>query len=93
MYICRLFHKDQPFEQIESQHSKTQQGTGLGLALTKSLIEMHCGRIDFQSEPGQGTRFRVWLPRIPPEASPPAEAPEPPISSEVNHESPPHPAP
>jgi two-component system cell cycle sensor histidine kinase PleC len=52
----------QPFEQIESQHSKTQQGTGLGLALTKSLIEMHSGRIDFQSEPGHGTTVSVFLP-------------------------------
>ncbi|OYX31829.1 MAG: ATPase [Caulobacterales bacterium 32-69-10] len=39
-----------PFEQIESQHSKTTQGSGLGLALTKSLIEMHHGRFELSSE-------------------------------------------
>jgi two-component system, cell cycle sensor histidine kinase PleC len=52
----------QPFEQIESQHSKTQQGTGLGLALTKSLVEMHDGALDMASEPGQGTTVSFTLP-------------------------------
>ena len=44
-----------PFEQVEGQHSKTTQGTGLGLALTKSLIEMHRGVMALDSEPGAGT--------------------------------------
>jgi len=44
-----------PFEQIEGQHTKTQQGTGLGLALTKALVEMHGGLLDLRSAPGQGT--------------------------------------
>ena len=44
-----------PFEQVESQHAKTQQGTGLGLALSKALIGMHGGALDIQSEPGKGT--------------------------------------
>jgi two-component system cell cycle sensor histidine kinase PleC len=44
-----------PFEQVESQHAKTQQGTGLGLALSKALIAMHGGTLDIQSEPGKGT--------------------------------------
>ena len=51
-----------PFEQIESQHSKTQQGTGLGLALTKSLVEMHDGALDMASEPGRGTTVSFTLP-------------------------------
>ncbi|CAN5339110.1 cell cycle histidine kinase PleC [soil metagenome] len=51
-----------PFEQIESQHSKTQQGTGLGLALTKSLVEMHGGVLELASEPGVGTAVSFALP-------------------------------
>jgi len=52
----------QPFEQIESQHSKTQQGTGLGLALTKSLVEMHGGGLEMASERGAGTTVSFTLP-------------------------------
>jgi len=44
-----------PFEQVESQHSKTQQGTGLGLALSKALVELHGGVLEIHSEPGKGT--------------------------------------
>ncbi|WP_337188902.1 ATP-binding protein [Phenylobacterium sp.] len=51
-----------PFEQVESQHSKTTQGTGLGLALTKSLVEMHGGLLDLKSAPGQGTLASFALP-------------------------------
>jgi two-component system cell cycle sensor histidine kinase PleC len=51
-----------PFEQIESQQSKTQQGTGLGLALSKSLIEMHGGVLEIDSEPGHGTTVSFALP-------------------------------
>ncbi|WP_395649518.1 ATP-binding protein [Brevundimonas sp.] len=51
-----------PFEQVEGQHSKTTQGTGLGLALTKSLIEMHHGLMTMDSEPGSGTVVSFDLP-------------------------------
>lgn len=51
-----------PFEQVESQFSKTTQGTGLGLALTKSLISMHEGVLDMTSTPGEGTTVSFALP-------------------------------
>jgi two-component system cell cycle sensor histidine kinase PleC len=58
-----------PFEQVEGQHSKTTQGTGLGLALTKSLIELHGGELTIASEPGRGTTVGFVLPiRRPDEA-------------------------
>ncbi len=51
-----------PFEQAESQLVKTQQGSGLGLALTKSLVELHGGRLELVSEPGEGTTVSFTLP-------------------------------
>ena len=53
-----------PFEQIENQFSKTKEGTGLGLALTKSLIEMHNGRFEVDSILGEGTTCTVILPIV-----------------------------
>ena len=58
-----------PFEQIESQLSKTQQGSGLGLALTKSLVEMHSGTLELSSQPGQGTLVSFTLPLAQAEAA------------------------
>jgi two-component system cell cycle sensor histidine kinase PleC len=51
-----------PFEQIESQHAKTQQGTGLGLALSKALLEMQGGALELESTPGRGTVASFRLP-------------------------------
>lgn len=51
-----------PFEQVEGQHSKTTQGTGLGLALSKSLIELHGGTLTIDSVPGRGTTVGFDLP-------------------------------
>jgi signal transduction histidine kinase len=51
-----------PFGQIDSSHARKYQGTGLGLPLTKSMIELHGGRLELKSLPGVGTTATVWLP-------------------------------
>jgi len=51
-----------PFEQVETQQSKSQEGAGLGLALSKSLVEMHGGVLEIESQPGVGTTVSFMLP-------------------------------
>jgi two-component system cell cycle sensor histidine kinase PleC len=51
-----------PFEQVESHLARTTSGTGLGLALTKSLVEMHNGELTLESTPGEGTTVSFTLP-------------------------------
>jgi len=46
-------------------------GTGLGLSIVKSLVEMHEGEIDVESEPGRGTTFRIRLPATAPDPGSP----------------------
>lgn len=52
-----------PFEQVESQHAKTHKGTGLGLALSRSFVEMHNGALTIESEEGVGTTVSFTLPQ------------------------------
>ena len=53
----------QPFTQLEPVLSKVHQGTGLGLALTRRLVELHGGQIRAESEgEGRGSTFAVQLP-------------------------------
>ncbi|HEV7367581.1 PAS-domain containing protein [Arenibaculum sp.] len=51
-----------PFEQVDNEYTRAHAGTGLGLALTRSLVEMHGGTLAIESEPGSGTRVSVVLP-------------------------------
>jgi two-component system cell cycle sensor histidine kinase PleC len=51
-----------PFEQVESQLTKTQTGSGLGLAIAKSLAELQGGRMRIRSIPNVGTTVFLRLP-------------------------------
>ena len=51
-----------PFQQIDSGLNRKHAGTGLGLPLTKSLVEMHGGYLDLQSKVGAGTTVTVRFP-------------------------------
>ena len=60
----------QPFEQIDSQHSRQHEGTGLGLALSKSLVQLHGGNFTIRSVIGEGTTVTFTLPIRPPKQKP-----------------------
>lgn len=51
------------FEQADGSHTQSEEGTGLGLALTKKLVELHGGRIAVTSQEGQGSVFTVVIPQ------------------------------
>ncbi len=72
----------QPFEQIDSQHSRKHEGTGLGLALSKSLVELHGGNFTMESEVGQGTTVIFTLPSSPPKVV--EEKPDTEVGSEIS---------
>jgi signal transduction histidine kinase len=50
------------FEQVESSLSRNKYGSGIGLSLVKSFVEMQEGKIDIKSEVGIGTEFLIELP-------------------------------
>jgi signal transduction histidine kinase/DNA-binding response OmpR family regulator len=57
--IPRIFDR---FYQVDSSHAGEQEGTGIGLSLTRELVELHKGTIAVESEEGRGTTFTVELP-------------------------------
>lgn len=51
-----------PFQQVDGSLSRKHEGTGLGLALTKKLAELHAGTVVMQSKEGEGSQFTIRLP-------------------------------
>ncbi len=57
--VDRLFDK---YEQTRSRATRGEKGTGLGLYITKQLVELHGSEINVKSEPGKGSTFSFTLP-------------------------------
>ena len=50
------------FQQVDKTLSRNAEGSGIGLSLVKSIVEMHDGEISVESELGKGSKFRIKLP-------------------------------
>jgi PAS domain S-box-containing protein len=70
--LARLFVE---FQQLDASAAKKYPGTGLGLALTKRIVEAQSGRVGVESEVGKGSTFFAVLPRIAPRGSVQPRAP------------------
>lgn len=63
-----IAEEDMPyiFERLyraEKSRSRSKGGSGLGLTIAKEIVELHTGRMEVESEPGEGTAFNISLPK------------------------------
>lgn len=58
-YLNDIFER---FQQVDKSLSRNAEGSGIGLSLVKSIVEMHGGNIDVESEVGKGSIFKIKLP-------------------------------
>jgi signal transduction histidine kinase len=57
----RIFDR---FYRADASRARSVEGTGLGLSIVQSIVDMHRGEIEVTSQKGQGTTFKVVLPKI-----------------------------
>ena len=55
-------HLTERFYRVDSSRNRGNGGTGLGLAITKTIIDLHKGKIEIQSKEGEGSTFSIFLP-------------------------------
>lgn len=59
--LSKLF---QPFAQLDGSLNRHYEGTGLGLAMVKRLVELHDGQVEVTSQIGKGSCFSFWIPFV-----------------------------
>jgi len=74
-----------PFYQAHDVLTRRVEGVGLGLAITRHIVESHNGKITLAGELGKGTQVRVWLPLSPPEIHLAEFTPLPPEEAQRRH--------
>jgi signal transduction histidine kinase len=60
--LAQLFER---FYRVDKDRSRATGGSGLGLAISRQIVEMHGGKLSVESEVGEGSTFRVRLPKAP----------------------------